>query len=225
MRGEAIVQKLQQLQQKREEILSKIKEIEKDIKGTDKILEALKNQRWYFFKNKKTVLFDKNSGLLWANLNYFPYGIKQKDGSYSCYGWEDIDYQEWKEKIEEIIAGFDFDGVTGFRIPDAYELWNVVKNTTIPFHAGNHYCLRNQYYWYVIYQNELHSKDLDYSNATYYLEHCSAHIFPCSSYFIDGLDYQNEVINTSNSIYTEKERLQHLLDIFVNHELQPIFND
>lgn len=225
MRGEAIVQKLQQLQQKREEILSKIKEIEKDIKGTDKILEALKNQRWYFFKNKKTVLFDKNSGLLWANLNYFPYGEKHEDINYYSYSWNDIDYQDYKEKIKEIIATFDFEGVTGFRIPDAYELWNVVNDTTIPFHTGRNYCLRNQGSWYVIYQNELHSEYLDCSGATYNIAYDFACIFPCSSYLIDGLDYQNEVINTSNSIYTEKERLQHLLDIFVNHELQPIFND
>lgn len=231
MRGETIVQNLQQLQQKREEILSKIKEIEKDTKATDKILEALKNQRWYFFKNKKTVLFDKNKGLLWANLNYFPYGEKQDDGGYSYYYWSDIDYQDRKEKIEEIIAGFDFEGVTGFRIPDAYELWNAVSGKSIPFRTNGYYYqlfVKDKYdyeYWYVIYQNELHSKNLYSSGATNSLEKGNAYIMPCSSYLIDGLDYQNEVINTSNSIYTEKERLQHLLDIFVKHELQPIFND
>lgn len=235
MRGENTVQNLQQLQQKREEILSKIKEIEKDTKATDKILEALKNQRWYFFKNKKTVLFDKNSGLLWANLNYFPYGIRQGDGDYDYYDWEDedIDYQDFKEKIEEIIVAFDFEGVTGFRIPDAYEFWNVVEDRTIPFHKADkrYYQLLKNYwynheYWYVICYNKLYSKDLNYSGATNRLEEDNeAYIMPCSSYLIDGLDYQNEVLNTSNSIYTEKERLQHLLDIFVKHELQPIFND
>lgn len=227
MRGETIVQNLQELQQKREEILSKIKEIEKDTKGTDTILEALKNQRWYFFKNKKTVLFDKDSGLLWANLNYFPYGEKQGNGSYSYYGWKDIDYQDWKEKIEEIIAAFDFEGVTGFRIPDAYEFWNAIEDTTIPFHeSSSHYQLKQIPCWFVMYQNELCTKNTNSSdaNATNLIKFSSC-IMPCSSYLIDRLDYQNEVINTSNSIYTEKERLQHLLDIFVKHELQPIFND
>ena len=224
------MQNLQQLQQKREEILSKIKEIEKDTKGIDTILDALKSQRWYFFKNKKTVLFDKNSGLLWANLNYFPYGIKQGNGNYSFYNWKDIDYQEWKEKIEEIIAGFDFDGVTGFRIPDLYKLWNVVLSKTIPFRKKNfnYYQLftNNVECWFVIYNNELRGKDLSSSDVTYCLYNDqSSYIFPCSSYLIDGLDYQNEVINKRNSIYTEKERLQHLLDIFVKHQLQPIFND
>ena len=226
------MQNLQQLQQKREEILSKIKEIEKDTKGIDTILDALKSQRWYFFKNKKTVLFDKNSGLLWANLNYFPYGIKQKNGSYKKYYWEDINYQEWKEKIEEIIAGFDFDGVTGFRIPDLYELWNAVSNKTIPFRKKNFIFYQlftnNSEFWFVIYNNELRIKDLSSSDVTYDLyneQRYSSYIFPCSSYLIDGLDYQNEVFYTRNSIYTEKERLQHLLDIFVKHQLQPIFDD
>lgn len=222
------MQNLQQLQQKREEILSKIKEIEKDTKGINTILDALKSQRWYFFKNKKTVLFDKNSGLLWANLNYFPYGIKQKDGSYEEYYWGDINRQEWKEKIEEIIAGFDFDGVTGFRIPDAYEFWNTISDKTIPFKgSSNYYVLNQKDFWFVMYGNKLYSKYAGTlcPNATCELIGNEACLFPCSSYLIDGLDYQNEVINTSNSIYTEKERIQHLLDIFVKHQLQPIFND
>ncbi len=251
------MQNLQQLQQKREEILSKIKEIEKDTKGIDTILDALKSQRWYFFKNKKTVLFDKDSGLLWANLNYFPYGIKQGDGSYKGYYWKAIK-KEYKEKINEIIAKFDFEEATGFRIPDLYELWNAVSDKTIPFRKkifNNYYQLfiNNAEYWFVIYNNELRVKDLnssnvdlDSSNVISYLDnelycsdnelycsdnepycsqYCSSYIFPCSSYLIDGLDYQNEVINKRNSIYTEKERLQHLLDIFVKHQLQPIFDD
>ena len=41
--------------------------------GINKILEAIKNQRWYFFKNKPKVLMDKWTGILWTNLNYFPY--------------------------------------------------------------------------------------------------------------------------------------------------------
>lgn len=39
--------------------------------GFEKILEAIKTQRWYFIKNKPKILFDKNSGLLWANLHTF----------------------------------------------------------------------------------------------------------------------------------------------------------
>lgn len=46
-----------------------------DLSGSaiDKILDAIKEQRWYFFKNKPKVLIDKHTGLLWANLDYFPW--------------------------------------------------------------------------------------------------------------------------------------------------------
>lgn len=39
--------------------------------GVEKILEAIKNQRWYFFKNKTKILLDRDTGLLWTNLEYF----------------------------------------------------------------------------------------------------------------------------------------------------------
>lgn len=51
--------------------------------ATDRILEAIKNQRWYFFKNKKHILMDKTTGILWANLDYFPYN--QGPISDGCY--------------------------------------------------------------------------------------------------------------------------------------------
>ena len=55
--------------------------------GIEKILEAIKNQRWYFIKNKPRILFDKNTGLIWANLNTFNY--VDKDGN--SYPFNDVD--------------------------------------------------------------------------------------------------------------------------------------
>lgn len=43
------------------------------VTGVDRILEAIKNQRWYFIKNKPQILFDKNTGLIWANLHWFSF--------------------------------------------------------------------------------------------------------------------------------------------------------
>lgn len=50
--------------------------------GVDRILEAIKNQRWYFFKNKPKVMMDKNTALLWADLNYFPWLHEEKKAYY-----------------------------------------------------------------------------------------------------------------------------------------------
>lgn len=51
--------------------------------GIEKILEAIKNQRWYFFKNKPKVLMDRDTALLWADLKYFPYGRDNNTKYYS----------------------------------------------------------------------------------------------------------------------------------------------
>ena len=64
--------KLSALESKLSDISSEITKLSGA--GIDRILEAIKKQRWYFFKNKTKVFFDKNSGLLWANLNYYNYG-------------------------------------------------------------------------------------------------------------------------------------------------------
>ena len=69
-------QQLQSVQEKLKTINSEIDKLSST--ATDRILEAIKNQRWYFFKNKKHILVDKTTGILWANLNYFPYKKSKK---------------------------------------------------------------------------------------------------------------------------------------------------
>ncbi|WP_293829045.1 hypothetical protein, partial [uncultured Phascolarctobacterium sp.] len=77
--------------------------------GVEKILEAIKNQRWYFIKNKPKILFDRNTGLIWANLNTFNYQDENGDDYYS-------------NEVDNIISGYSF-GMDGFRVPTCYELW------------------------------------------------------------------------------------------------------
>lgn len=62
---------LQSVQEKLKTINNEIDKLSST--ATDRILEAIKNQRWYFFKNKPHILMDKTTGILWANLDYFPY--------------------------------------------------------------------------------------------------------------------------------------------------------
>ena len=39
----------------------------------NKILDAIKNQRFFFFENNEKIIFDCKTALIWANLNFFPY--------------------------------------------------------------------------------------------------------------------------------------------------------
>ena len=65
---------LSELTLQRDDVMAELAEIESlSDEGRNRILDAIKAQRWYFFKNNKYILMDKKTGLLWANLDYFPY--------------------------------------------------------------------------------------------------------------------------------------------------------
>lgn len=106
----------------RDGLLKKIRAIEAPGHGVEKILEAIKNQRWYFIKNKPKILFDRNTGLIWANLHTFNY--LDKDG----YGYPLKD-------IDNTINKYSF-GINGFRVPTCYELWQAIADKTLPFYTG-----------------------------------------------------------------------------------------
>lgn len=181
--------------------------------GVEKILEAIKNQRWYFIKNKPKILFDRNTGLIWANLNTFNY-IKEGDERYNL------------SEVGDIINNYSF-GVDGFRVPTCYELWEAVADKTIPFYSDDDsdWDLINRYYCACEYNGSICAKDLAYDGATNAIfQDRVVAIFPCSDYLIQNSDYQ-EKVNQDNPVYTEKERLQFTLDLFTKNELWPIFND
>jgi len=179
--------------------------------GVEKILEAIKTQRWYFIKNNHKILFDKNSGLLWANLNAFNY-LKEND------------YYQSSE-VDDIINDYSF-GFDGFRVPALDELWQAVEDKTIPFYeTTNRKCWRlfNISYWWCEENDDKRMAHLDYEREISF-ESVKGALFPCSDYLIQNSDYQ-EKINPNNPVYTEKERLQFTLDLFTHNKLLPIFND
>lgn len=204
---------LASLTAQRDGLLKKIREIAGSGNDVEKILEAIKNQRWYFIKNKPKILFDRNTGLIWANLHTFNY--LDKDGNY---------YASY-EYLDNIISNYSF-GVDGFRVPTCYELWQAVADKTIPFHSDcdAYWELLGRAFWACEYNGDISSKNLDYSGATSNIGGYTVALFPCSDYLIQNSDYQ-EKVNPSNPVYTERERLQFILDLFTKNELWPIFDD
>lgn len=204
---------LASLTAQRDGLLKKIREIEVPSNGVEKILEAIKNQRWYFIKNKPKILFDRNTGLIWANLHTFNY--LDKDG-----------YRYPSKDIDNTINEYSF-GVDGFRVPTCYELWEAVEDKTIPFHrdCDPRWILFDIDCWVCECNGDKYGKYLYNSGATEDLElKCDVALFPCSDHLIQNSDY-HEKVNPNNPVYTEKERLQFTLDLFTQNELWPIFND
>ena len=179
--------------------------------GIDRILNAIKNQRWFFFKNKPKVLMDKLSGLLWANLDYFPYRKNENRDNY------------YISELDSVINNYDFDGIEGFRVPTPMELWNMIYDKSFPLQEGSNWRIKNIDYWAVNYNGSYLGKDLDDNGATTDIDNRTVAFISCSSKLINNSNYENDFFN--DNIYSEKEHLQLTLDLFVNNGLMPIFED
>ena len=205
-----IATKLAVIDEKLADITARIMELgETDV---EKILEAIKNQRWYFIKNKPKILFDKNSGLLWANLHTFNY----VDENGEAYRLGHVNY---------IINNYSF-GFTGFRLPNCSELYKAVEDKTIPFHTASDTKrkLFGNNVWACEYNGNICIQDIDCVKNRYADDNDRVLLFPCSDYLIQNSDYQ-EKVQSENPVYTEKERIQFTLDLFIQNELLPIFYD
>lgn len=214
---------LASLTAQREGLLKKIREIAGSGNDVEKILEAIKNQRWYFFKNKQKVFMDRNTGILWANLDYYPYNVEYSN----------------EQEIKMAISKFAENNDTGFkkwRLPEFDEFCCIMNDKEFPFMKQRLYeC------WWVyqgkelgcwlgcgMYKMEYQGKGVvcweDFEFIEGRMIGSNPYNLPCTSCLVEGLDYEKNVA-LENKVYTEKERLQFTLDLFTQNELVPIFND
>lgn len=189
----------------REGLLKKIREIAGSGNDVEKILEAIKNQRWYFFKNKQKVFMDRNTGILWANLDYYPYNVEYSN----------------EQEIKMAISKFAENNDTGFkkwRLPEFDEFCCIMNDKEFPFMKQRLY----ECWW--VYQGKgvVCWEDFEFIEGR--MIGCNPYNLPCTSCLVEGLDYEKNVA-LENKVYTEKERLQFTLDLFTQNELVPIFND
>lgn len=180
--------------------------------GIDRILEAIKNQRWYFFKNKTKVLMDRDTGLLWANLNYFNYNNGSNDKRYH------------RDDAYPLVDNLSLDEITNWYIPTYDELWNAIDDKTFPFVSGGNWNIMNCNWWFAFSDNKQYNTvDLN-SKGSKYDYGSSMCILPCSSVLVINSNYEKNV-SPNNPNYTEKERLMFTLDLFIQNDLWPIFDD
>ena len=204
---------LKELRAKKESLEKKLAEIEKlcTEENENKILDAIKNQRWFFFKNKTKVLMDKKTGYLWANLDYFPYCRE---------GGED--YCLDKNELNNVIKGYDFSGMKNFRIPNPYELWNMIEDTTFPFRTGHYWVILNKYSWAVNYNGNIKIKSLYIEGAVDGIGEKDTCLLPCSDILVKDGNYSND-ISEKNKIFSDSEKAKFTLDLFIKNGLEPIF--
>lgn len=163
---------------------------------------------------------DRNTGILWANLDYYPY---------------DVEYSNDKA-MKEAIMKFAENNDTGFkkwRLPEFDEFCYIMDDKKFPFmkctkidvvRGGLFSRVDSMIYWWVLHRKEL---GVYYEFKFMKRGDCLFGKFynlPCTSCLVEGLDYEKNVA-PENKVYTEKERLQFTLDLFTKNELWPIFDD
>lgn len=178
----------------------------------DKILEAIANQRWFFFENKPKILMDKLTGILWANLDYFPYkNPKEKISNFYS-----------TNKAVNLLKNYQIDNFFNWVIPNLKEIKKIVIDKSFPFCSGSAYCIKNNYYWIC---NDYGKNRLDLETFQSYLFQLSTPIgclLPCNHTLVEKTNYQNKM---SNNSYSLKEKAQFTLELFLKNKLIPIFND
>lgn len=175
--------------------------------GVERIIEAIKNQRWYFFKNNTKILLDRNTGLLWANLEYFPY--RNNRDNYSL------------NDACNAIENYKDDIITTWRLPTFNEMKEMIYDRSFPFQENENWRIKNRAFWHCNMQglsgDGIDLNDLNTEEGVY-------DVIPCTSHLVDNTDYKNNV-SPSNPVYTEQERFQFTLDLFVQNNFEPIFDE
>ncbi|MBQ3443404.1 MAG: hypothetical protein IJG33_09185 [Selenomonadaceae bacterium] len=98
--------------------------------GVDRILNAIKNQRWFFFKNKPKVLMDRDTAILWANLQY-------------------LSERPHTNNYVNVVNNLTLDGYKGWSIPSKSRL-NALASFANQLHLPNEkYWSENRHYDYL----------------------------------------------------------------------------
>lgn len=199
-------QQLQSVQEKLKTINDEIDKLSSTV--TDRILEAIKNQRWYFFKNKQHILMDKTTGILWANLDYFPY---KKEHDY-CYTLDEA---------KSLANNYSIDGIDDWQIPTFEVFKQMIYDKTFPFQQGGNWQIKEKFAWCCNVNNwSKYKVDLDDWSTNENV----GYVLPCNYFLVQDSEYEKNV-SENNNVYTERERLQFTLDLFKENEFLPIFDD
>lgn len=181
--------------------------------GMARILEAIKSQRWFFIKNKPEVLMDRNTGLLWNNPSYIPF-LKPDGKSYSI-----------EEAKKNSRKNSEITGLRNWKIVNAIEFEKIANAYSgYPYYGGYYHQISDSpgiiIDWNDTGEVDFRWTDRDYGNGNSPGEGV---FLIYNDALVSASEYEAD--RTNDRIYTENERLQFTLDLFVNHGLEPIFDD
>ncbi|WP_455048283.1 hypothetical protein [Mitsuokella sp.] len=179
--------------------------------GTRKILAAIKSQRWYYFKNKPRILMDKSTGLLWQNPAYFSYFKSESNGQRVPYSLEEA---------KAIVKSLNLDGYANWHIVTVPEFEYAACKGGLPFWTGDHYEIARCSTTII---NQYGKITSIWTDRNYPKEYGGGTLIVCNSQLTNDEYAAN--VSQGCQIYTEDERAQMTLNLFVQNGLIPIFRN
>lgn len=179
--------------------------------GTRKILEAIKSQRWYYFKNKPRILMDKNTGLLWQNPTYFPYFKSETDSQRVPYSLDEA---------MTVVENLNLDGYTNWHIVTIPEFEYVARENGLPYWTGDRRQIARCGQTIINKYGKITSV---WTDRDYPKENAGGTLIVCNSQLTNDEYVAN--VSQSNQIYTEDERARMTLNLFLQNGLVPIFRN
>lgn len=134
-----IERKIEQLTQRKQELKHQIAALDES-QAREAVLDVLRNQRHYFFKNNGDVVFDSHTQYLWTtkstdydeNQKLFP-GIHELiSDTVEAEGNKDFpEIRILHQKIEGLVGSKMKSGFTNWAVPTVYDYWCIADNAPI----------------------------------------------------------------------------------------------
>lgn len=171
---------LSELIAEREKLQAELSGIESEsTQGISRILEAIKRQRWYFFRNNQYILMDKDTGLLWANLDCFNY----QGGT---------------------IGDFNAtSGITGWEVPTADEMKKLVWDKSFPFCDRGDYSIKGEIYWNISRLYKLVPGGDIYLSTFHTDNNPTGKLLPCNRSLIANTHYDSSNRQSTLDLFTQ----------------------
>lgn len=168
------------------------------------LIEAVKKQRWFFFKEPKEIIFDSQIGLAWENLDYSE--IKSLKPA----------------EVNTLLSKIKIGNLKNWAVPKKHTINRLAKIPQYPFKdlinssSSPHLVVEGDTYCY-FYGSHGIGNDFDIYNAS------NSDTY---KFIIRDNTFFNEELDPSNtSIYTLEEKAQMVLDIFSSKKWIPLFDD
>lgn len=196
----------------------------------EKILTALSAQQWYFFKNKR-VVFDRETGMLLPDLNL--YNIAKGDT------WGEYTSLYPSDESGDFLKDLDIDGVRGWKLPKKKELEKLMESDAFPF-----FYYKNAKQKYSIHDCSIRAKKdargMDHIIKVLRIDSRTEQKCVALQDKFSSTDQDCGILPVSDALlrqvgsYTDimsdftrptENRMETVLELFVNNRLIPIFDD